>query len=47
MHQNEPRNTKIWTIINLATVKTLALAMATAIFSTFLQYAISYSLTEL
>jgi hypothetical protein len=47
MHQNERRNTKIWTVINLITVKTLALTVATTLFNAFLQYAISSSLTEL
>jgi hypothetical protein len=47
MHKNEPWNTKIWTVINLATVKVLALAVATNLFSTFLQYAVfSFNYTE-
>jgi hypothetical protein len=37
IHQNELRNMKIQTVINLATVKALALAMASALFSMFVQ----------
>jgi hypothetical protein len=39
MLQDESRNTKIRTVANLASVKGRVLAVATALFSTFLQYA--------